>query len=130
MPPRALKAKDATIGILGGMFHSGFFIFIFLKTFFTEIYFRFHILQFYTPTARQGGGRDLHVNKYNFFLRGGSWREPTAPMPGAGGGAAGSPPARAGGGRLTPPNIKAEPLPSHRHFVPTRSGEGRGREEG
>ena len=32
----------------------GFFIFIFLKTFFTEIYFQFHILQFYTPTARQG----------------------------------------------------------------------------
>ena len=24
--------------------------------FFTEIYFRFHILQFYTPTIRQGGG--------------------------------------------------------------------------
>jgi len=41
----------------------GFFIFIFLKTFFTEIYFQFHILQFYTPTARQGGGSDLHVNK-------------------------------------------------------------------
>ena len=29
-----------------------FFILYFLKTFFTEIYFRFHILQFYTPTAR------------------------------------------------------------------------------
>ena len=35
--------------------------------FFTEIYFRFHILQFYTPSARQGGGRDLHINKYIFF---------------------------------------------------------------
>ena len=33
----------------------GAFLFLyFLKTFFTEIYFRFHILQFYTPTARQG----------------------------------------------------------------------------
>ena len=40
-----------------------FYFYIFQNRFFTEIYFRFHILQFYTPTARQGGGRDLHVNK-------------------------------------------------------------------
>ena len=34
------------------------FLFLyFLKLFFTEIYFRFHNLQVYTPTARQGGGR-------------------------------------------------------------------------
>ena len=43
----------------------------------TEIYFWFQILQFYTPTARQGGGRgptarqgdgkDLYVNKNIFF---------------------------------------------------------------
>ena len=34
---------------------SAAFLFLyFLKTFFTEIYFRFHILQFYTPTAREG----------------------------------------------------------------------------
>ena len=46
---------------------AAFLFLYFLKMFFTEIYFRFHILQFYTPTARQGGGRDLHVNKYNFF---------------------------------------------------------------
>ena len=30
-----------------------FFIFIFFKIVFTEIYFRFHNLQVYTPTARQ-----------------------------------------------------------------------------
>ena len=53
---------------------AAFLFLYFLKTFFTEIYFRFHILQFYTPTARQGGGRDLHVNKYNFFLREGTYR--------------------------------------------------------
>ena len=34
------------------------FLFLyFLKMFFIEIYFRFHILQFYTPTAWQEGGR-------------------------------------------------------------------------
>ena len=44
----------------------GFFIFIFLKIFFTEIYFRFHILQFYTSTARQGaaGGLPPAVETY------------------------------------------------------------------
>ena len=34
-----------------------FSIFIFLKIFFIEIYFWFHNLQFYAPTARQGVGR-------------------------------------------------------------------------
>ena len=49
------------------------FLFLyFSKTFFTEIYFQYHNLQFCTPTARQGGsrgpaaqqrgGRDLYVN--------------------------------------------------------------------
>ena len=34
------------------------FLFLyFSKIFFTEIYFQYHILQFCTPTARQGGGR-------------------------------------------------------------------------
>ena len=119
----------------GGGSGRAFLFLYFLKTFFTEIYFRFHILQFCTPTARQGGGRDLHVNKYKLFLRGGPWWEPAAPLPGGrhlppSGGAAGSlPPSRQGGGRL-PPNIKAEPLLSHPHFLPTRSREGRGREEG
>ena len=52
-----------------------FFIY-FSKSFFTEIYFRFHNLQFCTPTAwlRGGrpptallpGGRDLNVNKICF----------------------------------------------------------------
>ena len=30
------------------------------------------------PTARQGGGRDLYVNKNKFVLRRGPWREPAA----------------------------------------------------
>jgi len=34
-----------------------FFIFAFFKKKFTGIYFWFQVLQFYTPTARQGGGR-------------------------------------------------------------------------
>ena len=55
------------------------------------MYFRFHILQFYTPTARQGGGRDLYINKYKFFC---------AEAPG------GSLHARQGGGRL-PPKYKS-----------------------
>ena len=55
---------------------SASFLFLyFLKSFFTEIYFRFHNLQFCTPTAgRRGGypaanwrgGRDLNVNKIYF----------------------------------------------------------------
>ena len=59
---------------------AAFLFLYFLKTFFIEIYFQFHILQFYTPTARQRGGRDLHVNKYIFFTRrplAGSCRPPT-----------------------------------------------------
>ena len=48
----------------------------FSKLFFTEIYFRFHNLQIYTPTVRQRGGRppaallpggrDLNINKIYF----------------------------------------------------------------
>ena len=57
------------------------FLFLyFSKTFFTEIYFQYHNLQFCTPTARQGGGRgpaaqqrggrDLYVNlKKKLFAR-------------------------------------------------------------
>ena len=51
---------------------ASFLFLYFSKTFFTEIYFQFHNLQFYTPTARQGGGRgpaaqqwggrDLYIN--------------------------------------------------------------------
>ena len=91
----------------------GFFIFMFFKNiFFTEIYFRFHILQFYTPTARQGGGRgrggmDLYINKNKFILCRGPWREPAAPLPGGRPPAANwwggrGPAARQGGGRLPP----------------------------
>ena len=64
---------------------AAFFLFLyFLKTFFTKIYFWFHNLQFYTPTARQRGGRGPTAR-----LRGGRplaaarhWRP--APCPPAG----------------------------------------------
>ena len=36
-----------------------FHFYIFLKSFFIEIYFRFHNLQVYTPTARQGAAGGL-----------------------------------------------------------------------
>ena len=56
---------------------SGVFLFLyFSKSFFIEIYFRFHNLQFCTPTARLRGGRvpaanwrggrDLNINKIYF----------------------------------------------------------------
>ena len=55
---------------------ASFLFLYFLKSFFTEIYFRFHNLQFCTPTARLRvgrvpaanwrGGRDLNVNKIYF----------------------------------------------------------------
>ena len=80
---------------------------IFFKKQITEIYFSFHILQFYTPTARQESGRDLYINKYKFYLRRGLWRGPTAPLPGGRPPAAKwwggrGPAARQGGGRLPP----------------------------
>ena len=75
--------------------HSGTAPFLFLhfsKKKFTEIYFWIQVLQFYTPAARQGGGRgptarqvggrDLYINKNKIFLRRGPWREPAAPLPG------------------------------------------------
>ena len=50
------------------------------------------MLQFCTPTARQGGGRgpaaqqrggrDLYVNFKKIYLRGSLWREPAAPLAG------------------------------------------------
>ena len=58
----------------------------------TEIYFGFQNLQFYTPTARQGGGRgptapllggrDLFANKNKIYLRINPWWGPAAPLPG------------------------------------------------
>ena len=75
----------------------------------------FTILYPYRPV---GGGRDLYINKNNFFcaeVLGGSL------PPGRG----------AGAGRQAPaPNIKLRPFPLRPHFLPTRSREGRGREEG
>ena len=73
---------------------ASFLFLYFFKKKFTEIYFRFYILQFYTPTARQGGGsgptarqgggRDLYINKNKYFFRRGPWREPAAPCRAAG----------------------------------------------
>jgi len=69
-----------------------FFIFTFFLKKFTEIYFGFQNLQFYTPTARQGGGRgptapllggrDLFANKNKIYLRINPWWGPAAPLPG------------------------------------------------
>jgi len=71
---------------------ASFLFLYFSKTFFTEIYFQYHNLQFCTPTARQGGGRgpaaqqrggrDLYVNLKKNYLRASSWREPAAPLAG------------------------------------------------
>ena len=61
------------LGPKQGLLRHVFFIFAFFKKKFTTIYFWFQVLQFCTPTARQGGGRgptarqvggrDLYVNK-------------------------------------------------------------------
>ena len=69
------------------------FLFLhFSKKKFTEIYFGFQNLQFYTPTARQGGGRgptapllggrDLFANKNKIYLRINPWWGPAAPPAG------------------------------------------------
>ena len=68
-----------------------FYFYIFQKKI-TEIYFGFQNLQFYTPTARQGGGRgptapllggrDLFANKNKIYLRINPWWGPAAPLPG------------------------------------------------
>ena len=99
------------------------FIFIFFKIiFYINIFSVSHFTVLY-PYRPAGGGRDLYVNKYKLFLHGGPCWEPAAPLPGA---------ARWRGGRQPasrlppPPNIKVESLPSHSHFLPTRSREGRG----
>ena len=66
------RAKAST----GNKNQASFLFLYFLKSFFTEIYFRFHNLQFCTPTARLRGGRppatllpggrDLNINKIYF----------------------------------------------------------------
>ena len=75
---------------LGPLVSRVFFIFTFFKKKFTEIYFGFQNLQFYTPTARQGGGRgptapllggsDLFANKNKIYLRINSWWGTAAPL--------------------------------------------------
>ena len=109
------------------MIRSVFFIFVFFKKNYKNIFLvlGFTVLYPYRPagdgrwpTARQGGGRDLYVNKNKFILCIGPWREPAAPPVG-------------GRGRQAPSsNIKLCPFPLRPHFLPTRSREGRGREEG
>ena len=44
---------DTCLSNFAAFFQRLFYFYIFQKHFFTEIYFRFHNLQFYTPAARQ-----------------------------------------------------------------------------
>ena len=67
-----------------------FYFYIFQKKNYRNIFLvsDFTVLYPYHPAGgRQGGGRDLYVNKNKFILHRGPWREPTA---------------RQGGGRLPP----------------------------
>jgi len=107
-----------------GWLHAPFLFLYFSKTFFTEIYFQYHNLQFCTPTARQGGGRgpaaqqrggrDLYVNlKKKLFAR--------EPLAGA---------CRPPGGRQAPHScIKGFPSPSP-SFASHDIQRAGGREEG
>ena len=64
---------------------ASFYFYIFQKYFLQKYIFNFTIYSFIPiPPDRvaAGGGRDLYVNKNNFYLRGGSWREPAASLPG------------------------------------------------
>ena len=116
------------------------FLFLyFSKTFFTEIYFQFHNLQFYTPppsrgrqgagrppgggrgpAALQEGGRDLYVNKKKLFARRplvGACRPPAATPLG-------------GRGRQAPPPCIKASLPLPPHLIPTTSREQEGERRG
>ena len=122
---RACVGPIVVLWPLGRHGHSPLAPFLFLyfsKTFFIEIYFQYHILQFCTPTARQGGGRgpaaqqrggrDLYVNLKKNYLRGSPWRELAAPLAGGRPPAANplggrGPAARQGGGSL-PPRASAQ----------------------
>ena len=93
VPQRPNDFLDAH-GNFGGFFTFIFFIFVFYKNIFSIL--QFTVLYPYRP---QGGGRDLFLNKKN-YLRGRSWQESAAPLPGGrppaatplgGRGAAGSP---------------------------------------
>ena len=105
--------------------YTPFLFLYFLKTFFYRNIFLvsyFTVLYPYRPAGgRQGsyrpagGDMDLHVNKYNFFVRRplagacrphAGWQSPAARWSG------GRQPAPPAGGWQAPPNIKAEPLPS------------------
>ena len=121
------------------------FLFLyFSKTFFTEIYFQYHNLQFCTPTARQGGGRgpaaqqrggrDLYVNLKKIICAetpGGSlpppWRA-AGPLPPTHWAAGGLPPARGAAG--SPILYKRVSLPLPPHLLPTTSREREGERRG
>ena len=104
-PARGLHAKKIIVCLKCNKNFMPFLFLHFSKKKFTEIYFCIYVLQFYTPTARQVGGRDLYINKNKFFcaeVLGGC-----LPHPG-----------RAAGSR---PKYKTPPLPSRPYFLPTRS---------
>ena len=73
-----------------------FYFYIFLKLFYRNIFSisQFTVLYPYRPA---GGGRDLYVNKNNFYLRGGPWR-------------GGLPPGRGAAGSPSPQNCNNGPL--------------------
>ena len=85
------------------------------------------------PTARQGGGRGLYINKYKFYLRIGPWRGPAAPLPGGRPpcrllplhhlAAGGLPPGRGAAGSLQRPLRKKNYF--YLHIGPYRSPAGR-----
>ena len=118
--PRTTFNPDGPAGPYLPKRYERFFLFLyFSKSFFPEIYFRFHNLQFCTPTARLRGGRpptallpggrDLNVNKicFNRILapRGeAAARQPGGRYPPPGGGAVG----QAAGRQAPPPKLNLE----------------------
>ena len=128
---------------------TSFLFLYFSKTFFIEIYFQYHNLQFCTPTTRQGAcrpaaGRQGFICKLKKnYLRGSPWREPAAPLRG------GRPPAATPGGRPpaatplggrglaarqgaagSPMLYKRVSLPPPPHLLPTTSREREGERRG
>ena len=108
-----------------------FFIFIFLFSFFTKIYFRFRNLQEYTPAAPLLGGRDLAARQRGGRgisgkkIRGENWAQvPGGRSPGSGAAGPGRP---AAGRPALPPLYKGwlvPPFASLKFQKPRRKREG------
>ena len=107
---RRAHIREEGTEINNGVF---FYFYIFQKYFLQKYIFDFTIYSF-IPAPRAcrpaGGDRDLHVNKNNFYLRGGPWREPAALLSG-GRPSAAPPPAQQGvAGSPSPQNCSSGPL--------------------